>query len=1291
VNGSASALPTTPTPTLSEPLYSEDFEDDPAQDWSLGAGWQVSTVDGNTVLLGRDHYWANLTREADWTDYAFKFRLNMRVGAVHLNYRVGENPFSRYFLKFNEGGFTLNKQVGDDFIFMGDNWKSYPLNTWHTVEIKGFAGHLQVLVDGVLELDLTDEEPLLQGTIAFESLTGSEVLIDDIEIWHHTESLTAPQPRPTGLAGSITDLSRRWIDDVDDHRFRDRDEAPLVSRIIVSPPNANGIVTVTGKPGAITAVARRKGEFVRVTPIDWNAEVCVPSSSDGSFSAEVAAGPATTIILGATHSWNGRCGEPNGQRITTPASAIVRVPEGVDYTSPSIPFSVSGNGGSWRWFAQGELGGGTPYVVFTLPDGPPEEMCLEPRLHVRRLFDADGQYSSQVNLNVHGPVLTPTGLPIESRDLGGYWSAIKFTVVGDPPNGLCLDDGIRYEMGNWRSTLQPGWYLPQLVVYEIHPDREYPGAFGTHGYNGGIEENSGIGFLPMVGIGDAAPPRIPVTLLNDTPSWGSGGMRGIVAREDDGRFALGSRRAAQGPFVASLREPLSGRRVKYLLEPYLPTLGYSGFTFSGPQITFLPLDQSALGSLSVILTKPNGDTVTLAEDAPIIQTFVAGSSVTSYPVEFSFAGPGGTYALTTGLDALEVDFDQYGLHTVSLTGSLQTLHGQRLTMRGTYDIWVAEPLDLSLGTFEGTPLEVGEEWSPVVVVEPGVPAEVEVRIEHYVDGNASKKRSFRTYGKANQFGYFVADGTWKPEAHGEYIAQVIATYTDPIDGTMWMGTRTGASIVATPNTSLIAHGERTSSLASSLGLDTLHTWFVARAINPEEPSSADKYPFFRGDVTWLEDSDPIGPSVTLEDPENILDILAPQVANNYSYVRGPHLLEFPDMKKLRIRTTAGEGGHHRPDAVDSWAYWYTSTIRPDISVHHTVNSGGASNHNHWYGTDTYNCQIGLACYGVWDSDELGGREGDEEGDIKLFFGGAVVKSAQAQHFVPYASMAVVINEGERAPIGNRLCPPYQGAAGGLATCGPILTIRDREVDLFVTPTGTRPGSVLEVGDTFVFSGQAWPTLDVAVEVTVTTPLGQVHSFSGRASSVGYIDAEGKKFTITEPGVYTVHVKLVQDRPLPSTGLAPDPPIIADGRTTMKEYDYAAPLSAILGSSDSTYHFFVAEPRDDVTVSTQVTFEGAKVPSSIVVRFAPLENAGSLRYTVTIPGMLIKDEEIDGSPGEVRVVLDQDELYSQGYTNVVLGAESMEITLLGTIDDRWFAKQLNLRGVSPLGGESATIR
>ncbi len=80
------------TPIPSELLYSEDFEDGLAQDWGLGAGWQVSEEDGNTVLLGRDLNSATFWEGSDWTNYAFKFRLKVRSGAVDTTYRQSQAP-----------------------------------------------------------------------------------------------------------------------------------------------------------------------------------------------------------------------------------------------------------------------------------------------------------------------------------------------------------------------------------------------------------------------------------------------------------------------------------------------------------------------------------------------------------------------------------------------------------------------------------------------------------------------------------------------------------------------------------------------------------------------------------------------------------------------------------------------------------------------------------------------------------------------------------------------------------------------------------------------------------------------------------------------------------------------------------------------------------------------------------------------------------------------------------------------------------------------------------------------
>jgi hypothetical protein len=44
------------------------------------------------------------------------------------------------------------------------------------------GGHIQVFEDGKLELDYTDHDPILQGTIAFETLYNSSAMIDDIEV-----------------------------------------------------------------------------------------------------------------------------------------------------------------------------------------------------------------------------------------------------------------------------------------------------------------------------------------------------------------------------------------------------------------------------------------------------------------------------------------------------------------------------------------------------------------------------------------------------------------------------------------------------------------------------------------------------------------------------------------------------------------------------------------------------------------------------------------------------------------------------------------------------------------------------------------------------------------------------------------------------------------------------------------------------------------------------------------------------------------------------------------------------
>jgi hypothetical protein len=193
----------TPTPTPKpyvQPcapgvLYCENFDDGQAEGWDLGPGWKVGREGANYVLAGSEHHWATLTGQS-WGDYRLRFRLKLLGGTIHLNYQLTEGPV-RYFIGFHQGGLYLSKQIRDDVTDLAAVEAPHELNHWYQVEIVGWGGHLQVYVDGKLELDYTDRAPLPRGTIAFETLEGSQALVDDIEVLPPGPEPPRPAPTPT--------------------------------------------------------------------------------------------------------------------------------------------------------------------------------------------------------------------------------------------------------------------------------------------------------------------------------------------------------------------------------------------------------------------------------------------------------------------------------------------------------------------------------------------------------------------------------------------------------------------------------------------------------------------------------------------------------------------------------------------------------------------------------------------------------------------------------------------------------------------------------------------------------------------------------------------------------------------------------------------------------------------------------------------------------------------------------------------------------------------------------------
>jgi uncharacterized coiled-coil protein SlyX len=162
-------------------LYKEDFDNYRAQDWQLDPGWAV-TKDG--VLKGQGHQWARY-KDVDWQDYRVQFQLKIvEAGSrIHLNYRVGQA--GRYYIGFYTGGLYLSKESpwGTFYEFLDRSDSQYSIGDWHAVEIVGEGSGIQVFVDGKLELYYTDPDPILSGTIGFETLdTGNIFEVDEIVV-----------------------------------------------------------------------------------------------------------------------------------------------------------------------------------------------------------------------------------------------------------------------------------------------------------------------------------------------------------------------------------------------------------------------------------------------------------------------------------------------------------------------------------------------------------------------------------------------------------------------------------------------------------------------------------------------------------------------------------------------------------------------------------------------------------------------------------------------------------------------------------------------------------------------------------------------------------------------------------------------------------------------------------------------------------------------------------------------------------------------------------------------------
>ena len=157
-------------------LFFDDFEDGDAVGWNLEGGWSVIEEDGNYILRGVGPCSADAGPQ-EWTDYILEARIKFSQSA-NVNFRL-TTELGMYFLDIVPEGPILNKKLLDETLLAKSG---VPLqeNQWIDLKVEVEGGTIKLYIDGYLLFPYTDSEPLLSGTIGFESPENSVIYVDDV-------------------------------------------------------------------------------------------------------------------------------------------------------------------------------------------------------------------------------------------------------------------------------------------------------------------------------------------------------------------------------------------------------------------------------------------------------------------------------------------------------------------------------------------------------------------------------------------------------------------------------------------------------------------------------------------------------------------------------------------------------------------------------------------------------------------------------------------------------------------------------------------------------------------------------------------------------------------------------------------------------------------------------------------------------------------------------------------------------------------------------------------------------
>ena len=756
--------------------------------------------------------------------------------------------------------------------------------------------------------------------------------------------------------------------------------------------------------------------------------------------------------------------------------------------------------------------------------------------------------------------------------------------------------GLRFEL-SLPSDLPDGVYVPTFEGFAQVGDGDIF-AWTDNGIFGESETenlNNPLTRLPIVlNAGEIVSVELPMPLFYENPSDGS---RGVLANEDSDTITLSNRvRFNSETYVLPPGE--------YPLEPYLVNQLANSYTdVTAPLMPVL----FPGGRLIATITRPDGIVDELPSTA-IVQNVLSTPTIDERD-RYGAQSPVDVYRLTT-LDPVFSNylFDAYGDYQIELFTTFEDMWGNRYTGGGTYNIVIAEQLDLTPAVLAGTPFTVGDTFHAGLHLAPRVPADVSVRLRVYpLDGGDV----IETYveGQTSQQGLFIPelDAPIVFDTLGEYVVDYDANYTD-VDGRVWSASFRSAGVIGDSDAPLILHGQR--------GLQNYYegspAWFTTEnypvSDSFDEIAPVVHYPYFSGDVVYLADnqSEGIHPVIYVQDTAGTYRSWLTGTVQDYVSPSGESLERLAVTGALPLMSVlGGPPSAYSPalisDLIVNNAYAYIGSTRAGVTVRQFVQGGNSSDLSvNWDSDDPLNGQIGA------------GILGDRAGDYIFLFGGAIVRNAEAgiQNASIYASLAVVGDEESDTGI----FPPYAGAAGG-PDGRALFTVRDEDVDIFFHPTATRAGDVLTIGDTLSIAGQVAPTLQSEVDVRITNPDGVQLTFNGLTNAIGYFYNPAFDFSVDEVGIWTVDIT-TRPASVTSAGMPQEP----------------LPSGGVLGEINGSFSIFVVpEVSESLTWGqggdVELVRNNPSAPLNIVIDIPQGWTETQTNYVITTPSYIVDDSTI----------------------------------------------------------------